>query len=228
MPWSSCRALYGSRGPRRLPRSGSVNGPGGGRMPRIIVGRMDLRRLSSFLAVVEEGHFGRAATRLFLDPAAVTGHIQQLEREFGTPLLERSPVAPTPAGRRLVSHAPYAARRRQRRHGQCGGRGPGGGAAAAAPGRRHGARIRRGDPGRGQRLPPGAAQRPVVTRAVDLHRALQRTARGPGGCGVHPSRVPERGDHGRCADDRAADRGGVRGVLARGRRAGGGAVRARL
>ncbi|AZS72729.1 LysR family transcriptional regulator [Streptomyces lydicus] len=66
---------------------------------------MDLRRLSSFLAVVEEGHFGRAATRLFLSPAAVTGHIQQLEREFGTPLLERSPVTPTPAGRRLVSHA---------------------------------------------------------------------------------------------------------------------------
>ncbi|AJT66086.1 LysR family transcriptional regulator [Streptomyces chattanoogensis] len=66
---------------------------------------MDLRRLSSFLAVVEEGHFGRAAARLFLSPAAVTGHVQQLEREFGTPLLERNPVAPTPAGRRLVSHA---------------------------------------------------------------------------------------------------------------------------
>ncbi|MFF4950963.1 LysR substrate-binding domain-containing protein [Streptomyces chattanoogensis] len=66
---------------------------------------MDLRRLSSFLAVVEEGHFGRAAARLFLSPAAVTGHVQQLEREFGTPLLERHPVAPTPAGRRLVSHA---------------------------------------------------------------------------------------------------------------------------
>ncbi|MFE3886739.1 LysR substrate-binding domain-containing protein [Streptomyces lydicus] len=66
---------------------------------------MDLRRLSSFLAVVEEGHFGRAAARLFLSPAAVTGHVQQLEREFGTVLLERSPVAPTAAGRRLVSHA---------------------------------------------------------------------------------------------------------------------------
>ncbi|WP_326619922.1 LysR family transcriptional regulator [Streptomyces decoyicus] len=66
---------------------------------------MDLRRLSSFLAVVEEGHFGRAAARLFLSPAAVTGHVQQLEREFGTLLLERSPVVPTAAGRRLVSHA---------------------------------------------------------------------------------------------------------------------------
>ncbi|MEV0263058.1 LysR family transcriptional regulator [Streptomyces sp. NPDC050617] len=66
---------------------------------------MDLRRLSSFLAVVEEGHFGRAAARLFLSPAAVTGHVQQLERDLGTPLLHRSPVAPTPAGERLAGHA---------------------------------------------------------------------------------------------------------------------------
>ncbi|MYT30849.1 MULTISPECIES: LysR family transcriptional regulator [unclassified Streptomyces] len=68
---------------------------------------MDLRRLSSFLAVVEEQHFGRAATRLFLSPAAVTQHVQQLEREFGTRLLDRGrgPVVPTVAGRRLVSHA---------------------------------------------------------------------------------------------------------------------------
>jgi DNA-binding transcriptional LysR family regulator len=68
---------------------------------------MDLRRLSSFLAVVEEEHFGRAATRLFLSPAAVTGHVQQLEREFGTRLLDRGrgAVVPTPAGQRLASHA---------------------------------------------------------------------------------------------------------------------------
>ncbi|MFG2224447.1 LysR family transcriptional regulator [Streptomyces sp. NPDC048644] len=68
---------------------------------------MDLRRLASFLAVVEEGHFGRAASRLFLSPAAVTGHIQQLEREFGTRLLDRGGgrAVPTTAGRRLASHA---------------------------------------------------------------------------------------------------------------------------
>ncbi|GAA2684204.1 LysR family transcriptional regulator [Streptomyces lunalinharesii] len=68
---------------------------------------MDLRRLSSFLAVVEEQHFGRAAARLFLSPAAVTQHVQQLEREFGTRLLDRGrgPVLPTVAGQRLVSHA---------------------------------------------------------------------------------------------------------------------------
>jgi len=68
---------------------------------------MDLRKLSSFLAVVEEEHYGRAASRLFLSPAAVTQHIQQLEREFGARLLDRGhgPVAPTVAGQRLASHA---------------------------------------------------------------------------------------------------------------------------
>ncbi|NIH87981.1 LysR substrate-binding domain-containing protein [Amycolatopsis granulosa] len=66
---------------------------------------MDLRRLSSFLAVAEEGHFGRAAARLFLSPPAVTAHIQQLERELGTALFDRSPVRLTPAGHRFLGHA---------------------------------------------------------------------------------------------------------------------------
>ncbi|WP_328548211.1 LysR family transcriptional regulator [Streptomyces platensis] len=68
---------------------------------------MDLRKLSSFLAVIEEEHYGRAAARLFLSPAAVTLHVQQLEREFGTRLLDRGngPVVPTAAGHRLASHA---------------------------------------------------------------------------------------------------------------------------
>lgn len=66
---------------------------------------MELRQLESFLAVVEEGQFARAARRLFLTPPAVTGHIRQLEREAGTPLLQRSPVALTPAGERLLPYA---------------------------------------------------------------------------------------------------------------------------
>jgi DNA-binding transcriptional LysR family regulator len=66
---------------------------------------VELRQLESFLAVVEEGQFARAARRLFLTPPAVTGHIHQLEREVGTPLLRRSPVALTPAGERLLPHA---------------------------------------------------------------------------------------------------------------------------
>jgi DNA-binding transcriptional LysR family regulator len=66
---------------------------------------VELRQLASFLAVVEEGQFARAAARLFLSPPAVTGHINRLERELGVRLLQRSPVAPTPAGERLVPHA---------------------------------------------------------------------------------------------------------------------------
>ncbi|MFG3260016.1 LysR family transcriptional regulator [Streptomyces sp. NPDC048172] len=67
---------------------------------------MDLRLLSSFLAVVEEGHFRRAALRLHLSPAAVTQHVARLESELGTPLLHRGPpVAPTRAGHRLTGHA---------------------------------------------------------------------------------------------------------------------------
>lgn len=66
---------------------------------------MELRELASFLAVVEEGQFARAATRLFLSAPAVTGHVQRLERELGVRLLERSPLALTPAGERLVPYA---------------------------------------------------------------------------------------------------------------------------
>ncbi|MFB9838848.1 LysR family transcriptional regulator [Actinoallomurus acaciae] len=66
---------------------------------------MQLRHVESFLAVVEEGQFARAASRLFLSPPAVTGHVRQLERELGTPLLHRSPVSLTPAGLRFLPHA---------------------------------------------------------------------------------------------------------------------------
>ncbi|GAA4619341.1 LysR family transcriptional regulator [Saccharopolyspora hordei] len=66
---------------------------------------MDLRRLTSFLAVAEEAHFGKAAERLFRSPASVTAHVKQLERDLGVRLLERSPVRLTPAGERFVGHA---------------------------------------------------------------------------------------------------------------------------
>lgn len=61
--------------------------------------------MESFLAVVEEGQFARAAQRLFRSPATVTGHVLRLEGEMGAQLLRRSPVALTPAGERLVPHA---------------------------------------------------------------------------------------------------------------------------
>lgn len=66
---------------------------------------MELNQLHAFIAVAEEGHFGRAASRLFLSPPAVTYRIQQLEREVGIPLFRRSPVMLTEAGAALLPHA---------------------------------------------------------------------------------------------------------------------------
>jgi DNA-binding transcriptional LysR family regulator len=42
---------------------------------------MDLRQLGYFVAVVEEGQFTRAATRLAVAQPAVTSQLRQLERD---------------------------------------------------------------------------------------------------------------------------------------------------
>jgi DNA-binding transcriptional LysR family regulator len=52
---------------------------------------MDLKRLRTFIAVVEEKGFARAAERLALAQPAVSKHVKDLEEEFGGPLLERRP-----------------------------------------------------------------------------------------------------------------------------------------
>lgn len=49
-----------------------------------------IKRFQHFLAVVEEGHFGRAATRLGMSQPPLTAQIQALERGLGVKLLERS------------------------------------------------------------------------------------------------------------------------------------------
>jgi len=67
----------------------------------------DARDLIFFVAVAEELHFARAATRLHIVPATVTQRIQDLEGEFGVRLFERTSrtVALTPAGRQLLAPA---------------------------------------------------------------------------------------------------------------------------
>lgn len=65
---------------------------------------VELKDLEYFVAVGQELHFGRAAARLHIVPAAVTQRIQRLERELGVDLFERTSrrVALSSAGRTLL------------------------------------------------------------------------------------------------------------------------------
>jgi DNA-binding transcriptional LysR family regulator len=65
---------------------------------------MDLRQLSYFVAVAEEGQFTRAAARILVAQPAVSAQIRNLERELGEPLFHRDPraVRLTEAGEALL------------------------------------------------------------------------------------------------------------------------------
>lgn len=68
---------------------------------------IELRRLSQFVAVAEELHFGRAAARLHMTQPPLTQAVQALEAELGLRLFERTrrSVALTPAGDALLQQA---------------------------------------------------------------------------------------------------------------------------
>ncbi len=68
---------------------------------------MELHQLQCFIAVIEEGGFNRATSRLFITQPALSYQIKQLEEELGAPLFYRRPrgITPTEVGRTLFEHA---------------------------------------------------------------------------------------------------------------------------
>jgi DNA-binding transcriptional LysR family regulator len=77
---------------------------------------MNLRQVSSFLAVVEEGSFTRAARRMLITQPSLSQQIRALESELGGELIERLPrgVRLTPAGRAFLPDAQAAVRASER------------------------------------------------------------------------------------------------------------------
>ena len=68
---------------------------------------MELRELSAFVAVVEEGGMSAASRRLHVSQSALSQTVSALERELGVTLLERTStgVRPTEAGTTLLVEA---------------------------------------------------------------------------------------------------------------------------
>ncbi len=81
-----------------------------------VVVDLNLRLVSYLVTVLDEGHFGRAAQRLYISTPALSQQIRKLEQKLGVELIDRSahPLQPTPAGRRFLPEARAALAAAQR------------------------------------------------------------------------------------------------------------------
>lgn len=72
-----------------------------------MLGSMELRHLRHFVALAEEGHFGRAAERVFVVQQALSASVRNLEEEVGVQLVTRTTrrVQLTPAGEEFLAGA---------------------------------------------------------------------------------------------------------------------------
>ncbi|MEJ2866760.1 LysR family transcriptional regulator [Actinomycetospora sp. OC33-EN08] len=71
---------------------------------------LNLHLVRYLVAVVDEGHFGRAAARLYVSGPALSKQVRTLERKLGVDLVDRSahPVVATEAGQRFLTEARVA------------------------------------------------------------------------------------------------------------------------
>lgn len=68
---------------------------------------MDIQQIRYFVAIAQELHFNRAAAKMHVTQPTLSQQIKKLEKEMGSPLLERSPQQTrlTPAGEKFLPHA---------------------------------------------------------------------------------------------------------------------------